>query len=167
MAIKCSYKVFSRIEKNQFEKFLNECSEEYIYIDWLKIFYSFNRNPFFLLLNLLIFYIMIYCVKYVSQEFIAVSIHKIQKIFSISVVIASVFVLPLANGLPDLIVYLMTSQMEEGIKITTGAILGTGLLDLTIITAFIVYYSKSHTIDFDRIIFFKDHIFYGLILIIF
>lgn len=73
MVIKCSFKVFGRLEENEFEKFLADCSEEYTYIQWLKLFYM-SWGPIIVIGNFILFFLMMYCVRFISNEYIADSI---------------------------------------------------------------------------------------------
>lgn len=64
-------------------------------------------------------------VKYVCDQFIASSIHFLQKFFNISVIVSSIIVLPLVNGVPDLMVSILISGKKDGIDVTSGIILGS------------------------------------------
>ena len=157
----CSIISLNKITSSvHFKKTLEKCSENFQYINWLNLHYKgVNKN--YSILILLIIIIIPLCfinIKYIAENFFALSINKIKKEFKIPPVIAACTILPFVNGTPDLMVSIASSKIKNGINIIIGSLLGSFIFSSSFIICFIIYYSKKLIVD--KLAFLKDLFFY-------
>ena len=88
----------------------------------------------------------IYFIKFVTQKYLAPSLFYIKKAYDLSLKITTLILIPLSSGIPDLMVAINSTHMEEGIYITLGTLFGSLLFVTTIIISVILLSEQNDTV---------------------
>ena len=143
-----------------FQKALKTCSQNFTYINYLSLHYnSLNKNYSILLLLLFLLIPLLFLnIKHISENFFSKSINQIRKFFKIPSIIFASTLLPFINGIPDLMVAIVSAGISDGLNIVIGSLLGSFVFSASLIIFFVVFYSGR--LFLDRLAFLKDLFFY-------
>ncbi len=113
-----------------------------------------------------IFPLSFYNIEYIASHFLAKSIQKIKDRFDISPLVTSFTLIPLANGAPDLMVAIASSEIEDGVYLAIGSLLGSFLFSATLVASFVIKASNRLELKIPKNVLFKELCFYLFTLII-
>ena len=166
----CYISIFKTLKPQQLEKAFNICSSRYTYINWLNLHLDILKNipylPF--IITLLVIPLTFYTIKTIAEKYLTNSIEKLKTFYKVPTLIASCTLIPFVNGVPDLMVAIVSSSDSEGLHIAIGSLLGGFIFAVLLIIGFVVYFSKDGFVRIPFWAFLKELVFYflGLVLIL-
>lgn len=118
---------------------LSHCNDKYQVLNYFGLFHEDNSRTFWLLmLALIVIPLAFGIIKLVADEFLSRSIMRIKNRLGISALMATVTVIPLANGAPDLLISFVSSGQSDGADICIASILGAFVFAWSVVLGYIV-----------------------------
>ena len=139
------------------------CADQTNTIDFFSFYYcTLNaKMGLFVPLGILIILLIFYLVSSTAEDYLEPAVSQIAKKLKFSESLAGVTLVALANGAPDvIIVFAAGGNIDQGILIPLGGLLGAGIFTFTVIFAVCVLFSKNKKVLTEKRAMIRDCAFY-------
>lgn len=159
----CYLSVFKTLPPSTYKKTLLHCSTRYTFINWLTLHLTKLHSAYIpLLLTLLLIPLCFYTIKTIAEKYLTNSIEKLKTFYKVPTLVASCTLIPFVNGVPDLMVIVVSSSDSEGLHIALGSLFGGFVFASLLISGFVVFFSKKGVVRVPFRAFLKELVIYLL-----
>jgi sodium/potassium/calcium exchanger 6 len=161
MTEQCLYENI-KIAANKCEFINTKCGDTHSYINFLNMHYcGFEENLFLTLPALFITsFLCFYLLSDTASNYLSTALTKISEKLKISQNLAGITILAFGNGASDVIGSIVSSDMNEGLEMSLGALLGAGMFITGVVLSSVIYFSPNGTVKVDKLMFSRDILIY-------